>query len=298
MGEKISKMATAILGALPKGALFVGIRGYRAKPIRKWAARVASEDRKGAVLENLIARGPASPGLSDRAREEFGAFRALLKGTETDAELAALVEAGVEATGEVQDLVMTLHVRYDRLRARDASVLRVILADLDASAAIGTGNVARTAEVLGLPTRLVEKALRGVDKEPLSEANVLTAAEDIRQEKEGERDRSASVDAREANYSDLLGLDGQPIQGLRVHTPDGEVRISGLVARRTVVKTSNVPPIPVRYRDEVSRAAAVLRDLLPSSLWREYRLVEGNFDSLTTDGVTVEDRHFGDALSR
>jgi len=297
MSEKISDLARAILANLPTGALFVGLRGYRSQPNRKWAARATTDGRT--IFETLVrvrADPLFIPVLSDKAREEFDAFRALLTSTTTDAEIHDMVANGVEATGEVQDVVMAIHVSYGRLRQRDAAILRRLTSSDEAAYAVGRSNVEAAAKLLEIPERLAKRALMG--NPAISPPHVRKAAEDILLEKDGDRERAASVDAREENMMPLLDAAGLRVPGVRFHVPSGHVRLVGLVARKTVTTPSNVPSIPTHWQNEVTRAAHVVRRLLPSSLWREYRLVKGNFETLTTDGVTVEDRHFSDDLAR
>lgn len=297
----ISKVAKALLGALPAGSTFVSIKGYHSKPTRKWAARVGAKSRKPIVVEALKLKraGKDAPKMDDKTQEEFLAFLPFLEDGITDAEIDAMVENGVEGTGEVQDVILAIHINYEKARQRDASILEAILANDALADAIANGDANKAVTLLGIKEgakHFVESALKGPSKNPLPVEDVKAAAENIRQEKAGEREKAASVQAREEHYEPLIGLDGNPIPGAKVYKDTGTVRLYGFFVRKIVRKPSNIPYIPTHYRDEESRAANVLRHLLPTRNFREYSLTEGKFKAINTRGITISDKHFPEAL--
>jgi len=296
--QGVTKLGLAVFAALDSKAKFVGIRGYQAQPKNKWAARASSKGRVDIITKALVTkRDGGAPTFNDpkgahdpKAEDDFNDFCRYLDPTGKDeAEIRAFVEAGVLATGEVMDLVLATHINYEKAKARDAKLLTE-LAGLTI-ALEKQNNV--SIESLGLNENVVKKAFSLVGKGlAITAADYAAAIADILAEKTGERARSASIDAREAHYEQLLGNDGEPILGFKYNKTEGTARIYGFVASKTVTTKSNTPFEVRGYRTMVSAAAEVVRALLPTGKFREYILKEGNFKQISVDGITMEARHF------
>ncbi len=106
--------------------------------------------------------------------------------------------------------------------------------------------------------------------------------ESLRDSRDGSNEKGEVISNA---YQVIRGPDSKPIRGVRYHVESNTIHLEGLVLRTTVIKMP--PKKAARQSRPKTIAKDYIRDNLPVSKWRHYRLTEGTFDNIKVENITL-----------